>query len=217
MSSAASLDQIAGDKAATSGEEPQDGDAITQEDKPRSRIIAEYLAHGYVISDKAIERSLAVDQQHGVSNRFMSALTNFNEKYKVSERTAQMDERYGVSNKAQQGWLGLSSYFDKAMGTPTGQRLRGFYEQGQKQVMDVHSEARHLASLKSGKPEDSVGDPLSSEKPNPSATLPTPEQAEMEKVEIQGQERTKCNCGGADGKCPCEPGKCACEGCSKHA
>ena len=168
-----------------------------------------------MISDKAIERGLALDQQHGVSNRFITALTSFNDKYQVTQKTAQVDQRYGVSDKAQQGWLGLTSYFDKAISTPTGQRLRGFYDQGSKQVVDVHNEARHLASLKSGKPEDSVANPVSSEKPDPSATLPTPEQAEMEKVNVDGKEKTKCNCGGADGKCPCAPGQCACEGCSK--
>lgn len=37
------------------------------------------------------------------------------------------------------------------MGTPTGQKLRDFYNQGSKQVLDVHNEARHLANLKTGK------------------------------------------------------------------
>merc|ERR1711939_1244124 len=98
-------------------------DDVPQEEKPRSRIFAEYLAHGYVISGKAIERALALDQQHGVSNRANAA------------------------------WGGLASYFDKAINTPTGQKLRTFYEQGNKQVMDVHNEARHLANLKSTKAE----------------------------------------------------------------
>jgi hypothetical protein len=206
VTQAASLGDIAGDKAA--GDEGEK-DNIPQEEKPRARIVAEYLAHGYVISDKAIERALALDQQHGVSSRFMGALNNFDQKFKVSERAGQMDQNYGVSNRAQQGYLGLSSYFEKALSTPTGQRLRGFYEQGQKQVMDVHNEAKHLASLKSGKPEGSIMNPMAGEKSGPSATSggPTAEEAELEKVEVDGKEKTKCNCGGADGKCACEPGK----------
>ena len=217
VSSAASLDQIAGEKAAGSGDEPGD---ITQEDKPRSRIVAEYLAHGYVISDKAIERAIALDQQHGVSNRFMSALSNFDSKYKVTEKSKGMDEKYGVSTKAQQGWMGLTSYFEKAASTPTGQKLRSFYDTGSKQVFDVHNEAKHLASLKSGKPADDIMNPNTggsnvAATAAATGTVPTAEQAEMEKVEIDGKERTKCNCGGADGKCPCPPGQCACAGCSK--
>ncbi len=173
----ASTGQKAADTSAEGGEN------ISQEDKPRSRIVAEYLAHGYVISDKAIERAIALDQQHGMTNRFLSALQGFDSKYKVSEKTGQMDEKYGVSSRAQQGWLGLNSYFEQAANTPTGQRIRAFYDQGSKQVLDVHNEAKHLASLKTGKPEGSVMNPTSDEK----NTLPTPEQAEMEKVQIDGQ------------------------------
>lgn len=175
VTSGPSLDQIAGGKTAGSAEEPHDQDNIAQEDKPRSRIIAEYLAHGYVISDKAIERAIGLDQQHGVSNRFMGALQNFDSKFKVSERTSQVDQRYGVSNRAQQGWSGLNSYFEKAVNTPTGQKLRAFYDSGSKQVMDVHNEAKHLASLKTGKPESNIMSPTSPEK----TAVPTVEQAEM--------------------------------------
>jgi RNA recognition motif-containing protein len=65
VTSEQSLDEPAGDKPDSSTKEGDDH--LEQEDKPRSRIIAEYLAQGYVISDKAIERALALDQQHGVS------------------------------------------------------------------------------------------------------------------------------------------------------
>ena len=198
VSAAKSLDEAAGGKTASAGE---DGE-IPQEDKPRSRIFAEYLAHGYVISDKVIERGLALDQQHGVSNRFMTALSQFDQRFKVSETTQQMDQKYQVSAKAHQGWLGLTSYFDKATSTPTGQKLRAFYDQGQKQVLDVHNEARHLATLKSPKEGGAAG--TTAGQGPVSAEGVTAEKAEMEKVEVDGKEKTKCNCGGADGKCPCK-------------
>ncbi|KAI1423500.1 major facilitator superfamily transporter [Xylaria sp. FL1777] len=41
----------------------RDTDHITQEEKPRSRILAEYLAHGYVIGDAAIERAIDLDHK----------------------------------------------------------------------------------------------------------------------------------------------------------
>lgn len=48
----------------------KDGDdELDQESKPRARIIAEYLAQGYAISDNIIEKALAIDQQHGVSTK----------------------------------------------------------------------------------------------------------------------------------------------------
>ncbi|KAK4993160.1 Protein vip1 [Elasticomyces elasticus] len=236
VSSAASLDQMSGGKSAGSADEH--GEDIAQEDKPRSRIVAEYLAHGYVISDKAIERAIALDNQHGISNRFMNALTNFDSKFKATEKAQAVDQKYGVTDKAYSGWRGLNSYFDKAMGTPTGQKVRQFYSVGNKQVIDVHNEARHLANLKSGKNETTpVGDgktkcncgadmgkcpcapgkcacancPKNSE----SGSKIDPESAGMEQIDAEGH--TRCNCGGDTGKCPCPAGKCACASCPKNA
>merc|ERR1712036_127082 len=180
-------------------------DDVPQEEKPRSRIFAEYLAHGYVISDKAIERALALDQQHGVSQKFTSYL----------------------------------STFDQTINTPTGQKLRTFYEQGNKQVMDVHNEARHLANLKSTKAEPQpTGDgsrttcgcgastgkcgcapgtcACSSCQKNPEAATSKVNAEEAEMHTLPGSDRTQCNCGATTEKCPCEPGKCACSNCAKN-
>ena len=206
VTSAASLDQMSGGKSAGSADESSSSDELSQEDKPRSRIVAEYLAHGYVLSDSVVQRALQMDQQHGVSNRFVSTLSQFDQKLKATEKAQTIDQKYGVSSSAAAGWRGLASYFEKAQSTPTGQRLRSFYDQGQKQVLDVHNEAKHLAALKSGKNPEDLG------KPN---EKPSFEQAEMEKVQIDGKERTKCNCAGSEGKCPCAPGQCACTGCAK--
>lgn len=106
-----------------------------------------------------------------------------------------MDTKLGVSDKLAAGWRGLSSYFDKAVETPTGQKLRQFYDTGNKTVLDVHNEARHLADLKK------------------QSGSPSPEQAGVE--QIPGTDKTKCNCHSDAGKCACPPGKCACEGCGK--
>lgn len=243
VSGAQSLDQLASGKTAGSADEKdKDGNDIAQEDKPRARVAAEMLAHGYVISDQAIQRALALDQQHGVSTKFQNALSNFDSKYKVSERAQAVDQQYGVSTKGNQAWAGFSSYFEKAANTPTGQKIRAFYEQGQKQVLDVHNEAKHLASIKQGKaPNHPVEGNSSRTECNcsansgkcscapgacacsscgknpdaPSTTKKTAEEAEMEKVTVAGQEKTKCNCGGSESACPCEPGKCACSSCPK--
>lgn len=130
-----------------------DGD-IAQEDKPRSRIVAEYLAHGYVLSDSALQRALALDKKHGVSARFTNALAQFDSKYKATDKAKGLDASYGITDKAATGLNSLTSYFQKALGTPTGQKLAAFYTQGEKQVTDIHAEARRLADLKSGKTAD---------------------------------------------------------------
>jgi hypothetical protein len=185
VSASKELEQLADEKG--------EGDDIPQEDKPRSRILAEYLAHGYHISDQVIARGIALDQQHGISNRFMKALGDFDGKYHATEKTRAMDDKYKVSKQAQSAWIGMSSYFDKTMNTPTGQKLRAFYEQGQKQVMDVHNEARHLANLKKQHSSGLKAEPVS-----------------------EGSSRTTCKCGSDSGICPCAPGTCACERCAKN-
>lgn len=196
VTSAKSIDDVAGEKAA-SAEEAKDGDHhIEQEEKPRARIVAEYLAHGYTISDKAIERALAIDQQHGFSTKFTSALQNLDQRFQATQKAQAVDTKLGVTDKVAAGWRGVWSYYDKAAGTPTGQKLREFYSVGNKTVLDVHNEARHLADLKKG-----------------DSGKPTPEQANVHT--LPGSEKTQCNCSSEAGKCPCPEGKCACSGCAK--
>lgn len=92
----------------------------------------------------------------------------------------------------------MTSYFEKAMGTPTGQKLASFYTSSDKQVRDIHAEARRLADLKAGK-----GGHHNSKEEN---------EKNMHSV---GDGKTACSCGGNSSTCPCEEGKCACSGCGK--
>jgi len=200
VTSAKSIDEIAAGHVTTEDalKEKEDHE-LEQEDKPRSRIVAEYLAHGYVISDNAIERAIALDKQHGISNRFTAALKQFDTKFKATEKAQVVDAKLGVSDKAATGWRSLNTYFEKAIGTPTGQKLRQFYETGNKQVIDVHNEARHLADIK--KQTGGTGE------------KPSAEEAGVHEV---SEGKTACNCGSTSEKCPCPPGKCACINCAKN-
>jgi len=201
VTTASTIDDVASKAgAAFSSSVPEDH--IEQEDKPRSRIVAEYLAQGYTLSDNVIERALALDSKHGFSNKFTSTLSNFDSRYKASDKAKAVDEKYGVTEKTMGAWAGLNSYFEKALNTPTGQKVRAFYVEGDKQVRDVHNEARRLADLKSGKTtsdaEAGTGD----------VNQPTP---------VTNTDKTVCKCGGAEGKCPCPPGHCACSNCAKSS
>jgi hypothetical protein len=42
----------------------------------------------------------------------------------------------------------LNSFYEKAAGTPTGQKVVNFYTQTSRQVQDIHTEARRLADIK---------------------------------------------------------------------
>lgn len=127
-----------------------------------------------------------------MSSRFTNALSQFDAKFKATDKAKGLDASYGITDKATMGWRGLHSYFEKALGTPTGQKLASFYTKSDKQVRDIHAEARRLADLKAGK-------------------------ANEKNMKDAGDGKTTCNCGGDDGACPCAEGKCACNGCSKNS
>ncbi|KAH8904350.1 hypothetical protein BR93DRAFT_900413 [Coniochaeta sp. PMI_546] len=129
-------------------QDDRDTDEITQEEKPRSRILAEYLAHGYVVADASLKKAIELDEQHGVSSRFLNTLTNLDKKYHATDRAKTVDQSYGITQRATGLLSGLGSYFEKATNTPTGRKLVQFYTNGQRQVEDIHNEARRLAELK---------------------------------------------------------------------
>lgn len=157
VEAAQSIGTLASAAATGASTEKEEEHDIAQEDKPRSRIIAEYLAHGYVVSDGAIQKAIALDQKHGFSTKFTSALSNFDKKLNATERARGIDDSYKITDKAASGWRGLNSYFEKALEHPSGQKLRDFYVQTDKQVRDIHNEARRLADLKQGKGGETEG------------------------------------------------------------
>ena len=194
-------------------------DFIGQE-KPRSRIIAEYLAHGYVIGDQAAQRAIELDQKHGVSNRFLSTLQSLDQKYHATDKAKSVDQSYGVTPRVNSLLTGLTSYYDKAASTPTGQKFVNFYTQTSRQVQDIHTEARRLADLK--KKDAGIDTTPGAEKTTckcasdsgncPCApgtcTCPNCDKSDVKKV--PGTNKTTCNCGGNTENCPCAPGECAC-------
>ena len=233
VSAGAGLDDIAtsaGSKT-TGVQATSEEHELEQEEKPRSRIVAEYLASGYKLTDTALNRAIQLDNAHGISSRFTAALTNFDSKYKATDRAKGLDQSYGITDKGTKAWAGLNSYFVKALDTGAGQRLAAFYTQTDKQVRDIHNEAKRLADLKAGK----TGGPSSE-----GGTLSANEKT----LQDQGDGKTKCQCkktpsrgsrmirpfphhkliehvppfisplltlpgGGDTGVCPCGEGQCA--------
>ncbi|KXX73594.1 Protein vip1 [Madurella mycetomatis] len=133
-------------EASTAERSPAEG--LTQEEKPRARILAEVLAHGYVVADTGLQKAIALDEKHGVSARFVATLKQLDEKTRATDHARAADASYGITQRASSLLTGLSSYFEKATHTPTGKRIVDFYTTSQRQVQDIHSEARRLAELK---------------------------------------------------------------------
>ncbi|KAK9368359.1 hypothetical protein V1509DRAFT_87727 [Lipomyces kononenkoae] len=137
--------------------EAEEGRDIQQEFKPKSAIIADILSHGYVLSDKAVLKSAEFDKQHGVSTTFQKFLNDIDTKYNISDRATETattaESKYGIKERASQTKDIFQMYFDKALETPTGAKLRKFYADASKEAVDIHKEARRLADLRAGKPE----------------------------------------------------------------
>jgi RNA recognition motif-containing protein len=204
----------------------RDSDEITQEEKPRSRIIAEYLAHGYVISDAATQRAIELDQKHGVSDRFLSTLQKIDQKYNATDKAKGVDQTYGITQKATGVASSLfntvMSYYEKAADTPTGQKLVNFYTQTSRQVVDVHNEAKRLAELKkkdAGGAEAATQGMAQDAKASAQQAAGSAQQTAADygvNVPVPtGTGQTTCKCGSNSEKCPCPPGKCGCTNCAK--
>jgi hypothetical protein len=141
-------DAANGGAAPADSSSKEDREHLTQEEKPRSRILAEILAHGYVVSDQCLQKAIALDDQHGISARFVATLRQLDEKTRATDRARSADASYGLSQRASSLLTGLGSYWERQRETPAGRRLVEFYTTSQKQVQDIHNEARRLAQLK---------------------------------------------------------------------
>lgn len=195
-----SIDELAGSRLAPSGDIGPDGE-ILQESKPRSAIFAEYLASGYVLGDTVLERGIELDKKHGLTAKFASYLTSaiqaFDNTIHASDTAKSMDNQYHLTQKAMEAKSSLARYFEKALETGPGNRLRQFYTSSEKQALDIHNEAKRLAELK-----------LQQKRLSQDLGSSTLDGRPFVEPEI-----TTCSCGGEAGKCSCQPGKCGCAGC----
>lgn len=200
-----SLDEIAsGHVASGDADAPNFGTTegeLRQEDKPRTAVLAEYLSHGYVVGDKALQKGIELDTTHGISQKFTgyltSALKTIDNTVHASDTAKSVDTQYHVSDRAVGAKKTLQTYFEQALGTPTGQKIRSFYQTGGKSLFDIHNEAKRLAELRKAENRRS-GELGSTADGSP----------------FVGPEKTTCPCGGNEGVCSCDPGKCACAGCN---
>ncbi|KIK63297.1 hypothetical protein GYMLUDRAFT_41002 [Collybiopsis luxurians FD-317 M1] len=130
---------------------------IDQTDKPRAGIAAEYLARGYTLSDSVLQRAIEMDNQKGISKKFLSYFNSLDSSIgskalgpdktitgKLSEtisaatqQAKTVDEQKGVSKTAHE-------YYTKALSSPFGKRVFDFYTTTSKQVLDIHEEAKRI-------------------------------------------------------------------------
>jgi len=156
---------------------------FSQEDKPRTAVLAEYLSHGYTLTDQALQKAIDIDHTHGISKRFYGVLNSAlgtaqsaDQKLGVTQRAVAADEKYGIQDKAKSTATGLLRYFETALDTPTGKRVRTFYDDRRKDVLDIHTEARRLADERKGvSPSSSPVTPNTTATTGLGSTAPTSE------------------------------------------
>lgn len=137
-------------------------DDITQEEKPKSVILAQLLAQGYQLSDTLIEKSIKFDQDKGVTTKFKSFIENLDSKYLhtqqpnstankninlISNKFNSLTSSFQKSAYQQK----LNHYYDRAAKHPYGVKIHDFYKTLAKDANEVHLEAKRLNELKKEK------------------------------------------------------------------
>jgi hypothetical protein len=107
------------------------------------------LSHGYTLTDHALQKAIDYDHTHGISKRFHGLLNSaigtvqgVDHKFGVTQRAVAVDEKYSIQERAKSTASGLMRYFETALDTPTGKRVRAFYDDRRKDILDIHTEAR---------------------------------------------------------------------------
>ncbi|KAJ8521051.1 hypothetical protein ONZ45_g2193 [Pleurotus djamor] len=144
-------------------DEPHQGENvphIEQSDKPRAGIAAEYLAKGYQLSDNILHRAIEMDQKQGISQKFLGYFHTLDTSLgaralgpdqtisgkvttsleAATQQAKAVDEQRGFSKLAH-------DYYEKALATPLGQKIKEFYTSTSKQVQDIHEEAKRINAV----------------------------------------------------------------------
>jgi len=143
--------------------EDHDHHDIPQEAKPRTAIVAEYIAHGYVLSDSIIQKAVSFDQKHGISSKFLLYFNKLAEQAKartaeleaqthiqqnVAGVYAQADDKVKINEKAGKAYGIGKSYYNRILDTEFGQQALKFYTETSNNIKSVHDEASRIAADK---------------------------------------------------------------------
>lgn len=129
----------------------KEDEETTQEGKPKTRVIAELLAHGYMIQDQVVAKGLEYDKKYAVQSRFTSYLSGLqtrakqlDDKYRIWGKAMDLDQKYKIQEKAQGAFNVAQAKAQEALSTPTGQKVQGLANQTIAQVTAVHHEAKRI-------------------------------------------------------------------------
>ncbi|KAG2189281.1 hypothetical protein INT44_004423 [Umbelopsis vinacea] len=134
-------------------------DDASQESKPKSNIMAEILASGYVLTDNVVAKGVEFDSKYAFTKRiqdYLAKLTStaqqLDDKYKVSDKATEVDSKLGIQQRTKTAGETAQTKAQELMQTETGQKVQTFADQIMQQVGAVHREALRLAEEKKGSP-----------------------------------------------------------------
>ncbi|KAI8060233.1 hypothetical protein BC940DRAFT_160716 [Gongronella butleri] len=129
------------------------GSDASQETKPKSRIVAEILANGYLLQDQIVAKGLEYDQRYHFTDKLnvyfsmlQSNVKQFDEKYRIWDMAKEMHEKYKIQEKVD---LAMNKA-QEALQSPTGQKLHGMANLTMAQIAAVHYEAKRIQLHKLG-------------------------------------------------------------------
>ncbi|KAJ3363490.1 hypothetical protein GGF32_004191 [Allomyces javanicus] len=119
--------------------------------KPYTRVIAELLAEGYQLSEGVVKRGLEVDEKYSVTKTlsayFFTAKARaeeLDEQYKVVEKLREIDEKYQISQNAHAILAKGFEFGEKALATPTGQKVKEAVDAAREAALEVATETRAI-------------------------------------------------------------------------
>ncbi|RCI06423.1 hypothetical protein CU098_012417 [Rhizopus stolonifer] len=116
----------------------------TQDTKPKTHIIAEILANGYILQDQVVAKGLEYDHKYNLSSRFTSYLNtltsnmkHIDAKYRIWNKACDIEHKYKIHETVQ-------STAQLALQSSTGQKVEKMATQTLAQIAAVHYEAKKI-------------------------------------------------------------------------
>ncbi|KAG1306165.1 hypothetical protein G6F64_007807 [Rhizopus arrhizus] len=127
----------------------------SQESKPKSRIVAEILANGYILQDQVVAKGLEYDSKYHLSTRlggYLSALTSnvkqMDDKYRIWDKAIEIDSKFKIQEKVHHATQTAHTTAQTALHSPTGQKVHDLANQTLAQIAAVHYEAKKIQNEK---------------------------------------------------------------------
>ncbi|KAJ1955309.1 Protein vip1 [Dispira parvispora] len=148
---------------------------MPQEDKPKTSIIHEILAKGYLLSERIVGKAHEYDSKYGLTEKAQTMVNQakqgalaLDQRLKVSENIKQIDEKYKLHDKVTNLTTQASNLGNQALGTSAGQTIVNALQQAKEQGTQTYQESVKLAEEMKRHEQPGVGTSAAAAVPEPS-------------------------------------------------